>query len=151
MPPSVRVIDRGWKKALAASRTINGRAVKVGIRAGKANDGVQVVDYAALNEMGTEHIPARPFMRQTADENEGKLQAYARRLIGPMLDGALTVDAVLDAVGLWYQARMRGTIRNSPSWAVPNAPATIAMKGSSKPLVDDGVLINTIDYEKTRG
>jgi HK97 gp10 family phage protein len=149
MSQSVRVIDKGWNKALAASKAINGRAVRVGIRAGAAQEGVAVVDYAVMNEFGTEDIPARPFMRHTADEAEGKLQSYARKLLGPMLDGAMTVTAVLDAVGLWYQARMRGTIRNSPSWAKANAPATIAMKGSSKPLVDHGVLVGSIDYEKT--
>jgi hypothetical protein len=143
----VVIIDRGWNRAIAASRAVNGKTVTVGIRAGPANDEVQVVDYAAMNEFGTEDIPARPFMRHTADEQEAKLQQYARRLIGPMLDGKMSVDAVLSAVGMWYQSAMRRTIRNSKSWATPNAPATIALKGSSTPLIDDGVLVATIDYE----
>jgi hypothetical protein len=124
--------------------------VKVGLRSGPANDGVQIVDYAALNEFGTETIPARPFMRHTADTQENAARAYVRRLVGPLLDGKMAVDNVLEAVGLWYQAALRRTIRQSPSWAVPNAKPTIAAKGSSVPLVDDGMLVGAIDYEKIR-
>ncbi|EHL99378.1 hypothetical protein HMPREF9946_03140 [Acetobacteraceae bacterium AT-5844] len=145
----VVVIDRGWNRAIQASRMINRRAVKVGLRAGPANDGVQVVDYAIFNEFGTAHIPARPFMRHTADTQERPLQAYTRRLIGPMLDGRMGVDTVLSSVGQWYQAAMRRTIRQSRSWADPNAPSTIALKGSSTPLIDQGVLVSSIDFEIT--
>ena len=143
----VVVIDRGWQRAIAASRAINGKAVKVGIQAGPSNDGVQIVDYAAMNEFGTEHIPARPFMRHTADEQESKLHAYARRLLGPMLDGKLGVDDVLRSVGEWYQSAMQRTVRNSKSWAEPNAPSTIAMKGGDTPLRDHGMLVAAIRYE----
>lgn len=145
----VVVIDRGWNRAIQASRMINRRAVKVGIQAGPASDGVQVVDYAIFNEFGTEHIPARPFMRHTADTQERPLQEYTRRLIGPMLEGQRSVDQVLHSVGQWYQRAMQSTVRNSRSWAEPNAPSTIALKGSSLPLRDHGVLLGAIRYEIT--
>jgi hypothetical protein len=151
MPRDVVVIDLGWNKAKAAAKLIGGAGVKVGVRAGPAQDGVQVVDYAAMNEFGTEDIPARPWMRHTADTQENNARAYVRRLVPPLIDGSMTVDQVLSAVGMWYRDRLQNTIRHSKSWAEPNAPSTIALKGSSTPLVDHGVLINSIDYEITRG
>lgn len=150
MARNVRLIDRGWDRIRRAVDKIDGARVKVGVRAGPSNDGVQVVDYAAMNEFGTEDIPSRPFMRHTADTQENALRAYARGRVGPILDGTLTVDAMLQSVALWYQAATRRTIRQSRSWAKPNAPATIALKGSSVPLIDDGVLLDSIDFEIRR-
>jgi hypothetical protein len=151
MPRDVVVVDRGWHRARAAAKLIGGAGVKVGVRAGPAQDGVQVVDYAAMNEFGTEDIPSRPFMRHTADTQEDNTRSYVRRLIGPMIDGTMPVEHVLSAIGLFYRDRLQNTLKQSKSWAKPNAPATIAMKSSSTPLIDDGVLSNTIDYQIVRG
>lgn len=176
MAKSVRVIDHGWAEIRRAAQKIDGAGVKVGIRAGQstgaeqaldiakwqasgtrvkrrgptAASSVAVVDYAIFNEFGTEHIPARPFMRRTADTQENALRAYTQRLIPGLLGGRRTVEDTLMAVGLWYQSAMRRTIRQSPSWARPNSEATIENKGSSVPLIDHGVLINSIDFEIKR-
>jgi hypothetical protein len=144
-------IDRGWRKISGAALGLNGRAVKVGIMAGSgSHDGTSLVDIAVFNEFGTERIPSRPFMRRTADENEGRVQRFAAGLARRVMSGQMRPEQLLDSVGLWFQRAIRATIRNSPSWAVPNAPSTIARKGSTKPLVDTGLLHGSVNYEKTR-
>lgn len=157
MPRRTILIDRGWRRISSQALGLNGRAVKVGIRAGPVNDGVQIVDYAIWNEYGTEPnpphhpgIPARPFMRRTADEQEKAVGAFAQRLAAQVIDGTMKPDALLDALGLWFKSKVQATIRSAYRWAAPNAPATIRRKGSSKPLIDTGALINAVDYEKTR-
>jgi hypothetical protein len=150
MPRDVVLTDRGWNRIRGQMRELSRSSVKVGLRAGPANDGVQIVDYAAMNEFGTETIPARPFMRHTADTQENNARAYVRRLVPALLEGRMAVDNVLEAVGQWYQAALKRTIRQAPSWAEPNAKATIAAKGSSAPLKDHGMLEGAIDYEKIR-
>lgn len=154
MPRRTILIDRGWRRISAQALGLNGRAVKVGIRAdgagGAANDGVQIVDIATYNEFGTEHIPARPFMRRTADEQEKAVGTFAQKLAGQVIAGKMNPDGLLDALGLWYVARIRDTIRSAFRWAAPNAPSTIRRKGSSKPLIDTGAMIGAVDYQKTR-
>ncbi len=145
------IIDRGWNKISNDARMLNRRGVKVGLMAGgPVQDGVAVVDYATMNEFGTDKIPSRPFMRKTGDDADRPFQTFAVSIAGRMIEGKITADQVLDTLGLWYQARIRATIRSSPSWAAPNAPMTIALKGSSVPLIDHGVMVGAISYEKTR-
>jgi hypothetical protein len=145
------LLDRGWSKLRRNALGLNGRAVKVGLLANSGSrDGVSIVDYAAFNEFGTETIPARPFMRKAADDNEAAAIAYARRLSGLLMAGRLSPDGVLDAMGLWFQARIRTTIRTAFRWAVPNAPSTIRRKGSTRPLIDTGAMHGAVNYEKGR-
>ena len=145
------LLDRGWSRIRRNALGMNGRAVKVGILADAGtNDGVAIVDYAVFNEFGTETIPARPFMRKAADDNEAAALAQARGLAGMMMAGRLTPDQVLHQIGLWFQARVRTTIRTAFRWAVPNAPATVRRKGSSRPLIDTGAMHGAVNYELER-
>lgn len=146
------LFDRGWRAIHRNALGLNGRGVKVGIlgSAGAHDGGTSIVDVAVFNEFGTETAPARPFMRRTADENEDKVRGHARALVRGVMSGLIRPDQVLDRLGLWYQARVRETIRNAFRWAAPNAPSTIRRKGSSKPLIDTGRMLGAVNYEKTR-
>lgn len=150
------MIDRGWKEIKRDCSDLHRQAVKVGFRAGgPSHNDVPVLHYATWNEFGTAdgHVPSRPFMRRTADlavrdvRNSNSLMVVVVRR---MLRGNMSANQILDALGMWFQAQIRATIRNSRSWAKPNAPATIAIKGSSTPLIDDAIMIGTVDYQKTR-
>jgi hypothetical protein len=145
----VKIIDRdlGYKQIALNFKQLKGRGVKVGVMGGETNDGVAVVDYAMYNEFGTSRIPARPFMATTADNNRDKVQEFAGFLVGKMIDRRLDATSVLKNLGEFYQAKIQETIRNAKEWAVPNAASTIAMKGSSSPLIDQGRLVQSIRYE----
>jgi len=56
-------------------RELAEKEVRVGFQQGENSDGrgVDMVDIAAWNELGTEHSPARPFLRKSVDENEAKI------------------------------------------------------------------------------
>lgn len=151
MVNNVRIIDRGWIKIKSNVQQLRGRGVKVGLLAGgPVQDGVSILDYGTYNEFGTSRIPARPFMRKTADGAEGPIKGFSAVLAKNVLKRTMTANQVLDGLGLWYQTRIRMTMRASPSWAAPNAPSTIKAKGSSVPLIDHGMLIGAVNYEKTK-
>ncbi|RKK03301.1 hypothetical protein EBE87_25855 [Pseudoroseomonas wenyumeiae] len=154
MPRATRVIDRGWGRLVRDIKAMQQAEVKVGVRAGpKDGDGMEVLQYAAHNEFGTEHIPARPFMRHTADTAASRTASLTGRLGVAVIAGRLSVPDALKSLGAFYKDRIQNTIRHSSSWAEPNDPKTIAQKkGSTTPLVDHAVLVNTIDYvvEKKR-
>jgi len=146
---ATRVIDRdlGYQRIVLDFKQLKGKGVKIGVMGGESADGTSIVDYATYNEFGTSRIPARPFMATTADQNRDQVQQVTGVLVGRMIDGKLNADTVLKNLGEWYQARIQRTIRNAKSWAVPNAATTVAMKGSSSPLIDQGRLIQAIRYE----
>jgi hypothetical protein len=151
MAANVTVRDLGWRKIKTSVRELDGAGVKVGIRArdaGKQNDGVAVIDYAVYNEFGTERIPKRPFMRRTAETSEPEVRKVTTRWAGLVAGGKMSVSQALGSLGLWYADRIKATIRNSKSWATPLSPATIARKGSSTPLIDRAIMLNTIDWER---
>ena len=110
-------------------------------------EGTSVVDYAMYNEFGTSRIPARPFMSTTYDRYKDTLDKFTHFLVGRMIDGKLTDDTVLKNIGAKYQSWVQETIRDAVNWAEPNAESTIAMKGSSSPLIDQGRMVQSVRYE----
>lgn len=59
------------------------KKVFVGFQAGHAaeEDGTDIAAVAAWNELGTENIPSRPFLRMSVDENEGKINAMCAQQV----------------------------------------------------------------------
>jgi hypothetical protein len=145
---AVKDIDKGWQQIEINMKHLKGRKVKVGITADSGSvDGTAVIDYATYNEFGTRSIPARPFMATTADRYRDQTVKVAEAMIGQVIDRKYNVDTALARLGAWYQGRIQMTIREAKSWAVPNDPKTIAMKGSSSPLIDTGRMVQSVRYE----
>lgn len=143
---AVRVIDHGLDQLLRQADALNGSGVKVGIQAGAdSQDGVDMVDIAVFNELGTADIPARPFVRNAAEKNRQDIAMAMDHLARKVEDGAADADAAMETLGQWYQGRQQAHIRSGEF--VPNAPATIKKKGSSVPLIDKGRLVNAVRYE----
>lgn len=141
-------VDRGWFKIQTNMKALNNRNVDVGILPNAGSQGgVRIVDYATFNEFGTATIPARPFMRKTADDSRQTLPAFTSGLISNLISGGTTPLRIQYALGAWYQTRIRMTIQSAPGWAAPNAPSTVAMKGHSSPLLDSYALFNSINYK----
>lgn len=146
---SASVHDLGWEQIKRETRRLERHAVKVGIQADETyEDGTDLLDIAIYNEFGTETIPSRPFMRQTADMNRANAAKVGERYYDMILAGQMTAFQALQRVGEWYQGVNRKSVRETP-W-VPNAPLTIAKKGSNKPLIDKGKLVNSIRWEMDR-
>ena len=125
--------------------------VRVGYQVGEAtdDDGVDMCDIAAWNELGTEHSPARPFLRQTVENNENKINTFCSKEAKKMLEGG-TAEQCLDKIGVFMKGLVQKTIRDGDF--EPNAASTIRKKGSDKPLIDTGRMRQSVNYHvKERG
>lgn len=103
---------------------------------------------AAVHEFGTNdgHIPPRPHLRSSFDENKQKLERFARKKAGQVLDGSLTLEMALDQIGLFMLNNHKKKIQSSIP--PPNAPSTVAAKGSSKTLIDTGQMLNSATIKR---
>lgn len=120
--------------------------VKVGFPAGKASGGD--IEKAVWNEFGTRGgasgggwggpIPERPFMRNAMRNNKSKYRNALRVSAKKILLGETSLSTVLNKLGILAQGDIQSEITslNSP----PNSATTIAMKGSSKPLINTGAM-----------
>lgn len=121
--------------------------VRVGIQAGAAqsDEGVDLLDIAVWNEVGTDTIPARPFMRQSADGNKAAIEKMCKAQLQKVAQGE-TAEQALNAIGVTQKELIRDTITKSKSWAEANAESTIKKKGSDVPLIDESHLLQSVNY-----
>lgn len=125
-----------------------GGSVKVGILrgAGKhADSDITIAKIAAFHEFGTSRVPERSFLRSTMDEKASEIASLTRKLNASIVDGKQDQAGALGVLGAFIANLFRKKINSGLK--PPLKPATIRRKGSSKPLIDTGQLINSIDYE----
>lgn len=143
-----RVTDRGWNRIKRELRKANRKVVKVGVQEAETRtDGVAMTVVAAANEFGTDRIPERSFIRSSFDEQLPKNRQLKQSLYSKILAGTLTTEHALGLLGQHNQSAIRQKIIDVRE--PPNAPSTVARKGSSNPLVDTGQLGNAIRYVVT--
>lgn len=165
---------RKWRASTALTRSLKSGSVrvKVGFPASKVDGGV--IERAVFNNFGTKGsgkgfkkrakggkmgggfggpVPERPFMQNAMRDNEAKyklaLTAAAATIVKKLatVPGAdlntLTHEA-LSKLGIMAQRDIQGEITalSSP----PNSPVTIALKGSSNPLIDTGEMRQAVTW-----
>lgn len=129
---------------------LNELMVAIGFQHGKATEenGVDVCDVAAFNELGTEHIPSRPFMRQSVDGNEDKITEFLQSKVNEIIGGK-TAEQVLKEIGAFQKGLIQETIKEGVF--IPNAPETIQRKskkgGPVTPLIDTGQMRQSVNYQ----
>lgn len=145
-----------WEELLANAKSgLGGKRVKVGVLASKGgnarhdDDPITIIELAAIHEFGSPAagIPERSFIRSTIAKHRAELAAMSQKLAKALLAGKLEPDAVLKILGEWAVAKVRAEITTGDGIPPPLKPATIARKGSSRPLVDTGRLLGAIAYE----
>ena len=144
----VKVTDRmtpEGKKFMKMLEELAELEVRIGFQHGKAteDDGTDVCDIAAWNELGTVNMPSRPFMRKSVDENEDKINDFVQSVKKELISGT-PANQVLKKIGIFQKDLMQEKITEG-SFA-PNAPSTIPKKGSSKPLIDTGRMRQSVNY-----
>ncbi len=124
--------------------------VRVGYQQGEAqeDDGVDLLDVAMWNELGTSRAPSRPFMRKSVDENADKISAFLKAQLQKLARGETTAEQILKAVGVFQKGLVQAKIRDGDF--VPNAPRTIRRKGSDKPLIDTGRMRQSVNFVITQ-
>jgi len=137
------------KLADDAKRAEKARDVKVGVLAGtgvhpNAKHGETVAEIAAKNEFGERHIPARPFLRPAIAEHHADVTNAVRKTMVRLLKGEITAAQAEAALGMTGQILIRTQIDKTT--IPPNAARTIAEKGSNHPLIDTGLLKQSISW-----
>lgn len=112
----------------------------------KYQDGTPVTNVAAWNEFGTERIPSRPFMRNTNEKVEEPVIDHLKATVDPKK--MIVTPEMAEQVGVIVQGAMQEEIVDLRE--PPNAPSTVAAKGSSNPLVDTGKLRQSVTYKVNR-
>lgn len=147
-------ITPAGEKLLTELRTLKKLQVRIGIQGGSAHKtisedgrekwGSDLVDIAIWNELGTDQIPARPFLKQTADQHGQEIQGIASGLIQKVCKGQLDAQSTLKKIGVITVGYVQNQITNGEFEA--NAPSTIRRKKSDHPLIDTGQLRRGISY-----
>lgn len=117
-------------------------AVDVGFPEGAVKS--EIIDRAVYNEFGTTRIPERPFMRNAMRDNRPKYVAAVRAMTPLIIEGKMTLVVALNRLGIMAQTDIKEEI--STLTDPPNAPSTIAKKGSSKPLIDTGEMRDAVTW-----
>lgn len=145
---SVRVVDRGAARLLAAARALSDRrqVAEVGVLGEDAErpygEGeITVAMVATWAEFGLGQ-PMRSWLRGWADEDGPAIEERIRLETRAVLEGKRTQREALDRIGVWAVGRIRERIARGID--PPNAESTIARKGSSVPLIDTGQLRSSI-------
>lgn len=158
---SARKVHKRRGKGIAgiASLLPGPNQVKVGFPAGEADS--DVIQRAIWQEFGTRGgasgggwggpIPERPFMRNAIRDGQGwnkaLMKTEARRIIVDAIKGkdvAMSKRLALRRLGIKVQGDIQASIVSLRS--PPNSPVTIAMKGSSNPLIDSGEMHGAVSY-----
>lgn len=107
-------------------------------------DGTPVAYVATIQEFGYPEggIPARPTMRPTADAMRGEWTDLLRRGAKAALNGQISARDVLESVALRAAGDVGKSIQALTSPALH--PDTIKAKGFSKPLVDTGLMFQSV-------
>ena len=119
--------------------------VQVGFQAGEAKEenGVDIAEIAAYNELGSSGTPARPFMKQSFENHEDQLRA-ACATVEKKIQGGATAEEALETLGVFCKGLVQQEIVDGGF--APNAPSTIARKGSDQPLIDTGTMRQSVNY-----
>lgn len=138
----VRDSDPGFKK-FRKQLTGGPNAVNIGIfgsevinEVGEDGKKIDLVGIASVQEFGNEMVPERSFLRSTVDEKKEAFRKFMGRNKAAMVVNPIERKRALIKLGLFAEKEVVKKINRGPF--VPNAPATIARKGSSKPLIDKG-------------
>ena len=141
---SIKIIE---KSNTALEKKLNDltnfkKTLKVGVfEDAKYDDGTPVAMVAFWNEFGTLKIPMRPFMRNALAKNKVKWVGFIKN----QLMTGLSAETAFNRTGEIVRGDIVKSLTNlSPP---PNSPYTIKRKGSSKPLIDTGLLRSSITYE----
>lgn len=140
-------------------RSLSGpKQVKVGLPNGEA-DG-DIIKIGIYNHFGTKGsgkgfvrngvwgfggpIPERPFLSNAMRDNRNKYRDGMQTAARAILAGEYDMRTALNRLGIMAQGDIQREIQSLST--PPNSPVTVAIKGSSNPLVDTGRLGQSITW-----
>jgi phage gpG-like protein len=159
MPHGGVTVKSSLKEVLGAL-TAKPRHVAVGVIGERSSEthkdagGATVADVAHWNYYGVgqgEHtrIPARPFIAIAVERHADEIKRIYARVTRGVIEQKLGVDQALGLLGEVVVGFVKQTIADGVP--PPNAPSTIARKGSSTPLINTGQLRGSITWQVREG
>lgn len=135
-----------WDALYSTIIKAGGAKVKVGVFNGVGGGTGELATIAAHHEYGAPraNIPQRSYIMSTVRERKAELNAIMARAVKLMIQRKITERQALELVGAWLANAIKGRIVSGPF--APLKPATIARKGSDKPLIDTGQLKNAVTF-----
>ena len=131
-------VSRGKKRTFVAKAS--------GETSIQTDKSVSMATIAAVHEFGSpeQGIPERSFLRGGIRRAAPKLNAVNIDSLRKVLLGKMTIEQAIEKLGVVAAGEVKrefvvGTF-------APNKPATIARKGSSRPLIDTGNLRQAVTY-----
>lgn len=115
----------------------------------EGDSGATLAEVAFFHEVGTTRVPRRSWLADGIEENEDAIHEAFRRVARAMVEKRIPVDVGYLQFGEFVVAKLQGRIRSGIS--PPLAASTIAAKGSSIPLIDEGRLIASIRAKVREG
>ncbi len=145
---NVKVTDRltpDGRRFMQQIKELSELEVRIGFQQGEAQeeDGTDICDVAAWNELGTSNIPSRPFLRKSVDENEQVINDFLKDEMA-MLKNGTPAEQILKEIGIFQKGLIQEKILDGDY--VPNAASTIRKKGSAQPLIDTGRMRQSVNY-----
>jgi hypothetical protein len=161
----VKDTDLGYAKLIRQLKSLGGEGIygKAGVIGEKAateheakganDEPLTNAELALIHEFGAPAaaIPERSFIRESFDRSHPKYDENMRKLVGAIFDGKITLERAMGLLSKQVAQDIQAYIREGSGVPPPNAPATIAAKGSSRPLVDTGQLVGAITNAVVRG
>lgn len=139
----------GLKALEARIREMGKKKVVVGVPAATNDarkDGLSNATIAAAHEFGVPgHIPERSFLRSTLGENKDKATGLLIRELKDDISRGDFSGRAFAIVGEKLSGEVKRKIQSGINPELD--PKTVARKGSSKPLIDTGNLLQAITYE----
>lgn len=149
MSVTVRVVkDTGGRGLDALAQQLRAAAhsrVLVGVPAGPTEaDGASMAMVAATVEFGKDNQPERPFLRGGVRGSLPEVRAIARHDLAAVAEGHQTISVALERIG----AVAAGSVKKYMAGDnfAPNAPSTVAKKGSSQPTIDTSALRQAVTH-----
>lgn len=139
--------QQGLRDLAKAIDSISQKNVYIGVignnagREGELNN----AQLMAIHEFGTEHIPERAPIRKTMAKNGDGYGTMFEKAIMGVLEGNSDADLILNRIGAQVAGDVVGEIQSGVGPEL--APSTIKRKGSDRPLIDTGALVQSISYE----
>ena len=133
------------KKFYDELKKLKQQEVFIGYQSGEVTDdrGVDMAQIAMFNELGTSSSPARPFLRQSVDDNRDKIDQMCEAQARELTKGG-TAERCLKQLGVFGKSLVQEKIENGSF--EPNAPSTIWKKKSDKPLIDTGKMRQSVNF-----
>lgn len=147
----MKVTTRGGLAALeklremgSQVRKVNSMSVRVGVPSGKDEPGTNIplTLIAAAHEFGLGNVPERPFLAVGIKSGKDELRKQSYESLKQIVESKMSAGKALQLLGVKAEGLVKQYIRDGNF--TPLKPETIKRKGSSKPLIDTGNLIQSI-------